>query len=172
MNIVRYQDPQGAIHFGSQKSNNSTVRCNGGLYTGLQETNEPAQIAKLLTPFEPSQILCIGLNYRKHAEESGMKAPERPILFTKGINTVQNPGDPIEIPVRAASQEVDYECELAVVIRKAFPKSVQIPLAESGWKIDDAWPKKQGLSATLKGKFLQLDLSGEFRATIVSLRRI
>jgi alpha-galactosidase len=54
---------------------------------------------------------------------------------------------------------------------KAFPKSVQIPLAESGWKIDEAWPEKQGLSATLKGKSLQLDLTGEFRACVVSLRQ-
>jgi alpha-galactosidase len=54
---------------------------------------------------------------------------------------------------------------------KAFPKSVQIPLAESGWKIDEAWPEKQGLSATLKGKSLQLELTGEFRACVVSLRR-
>jgi hypothetical protein len=49
---------------------------------------------------------------------------------------------------------------------------VQIPLTESGWKIEEAWPEKQGLLATLKGKSLQLDLSGEFRATIVSLRRV
>jgi alpha-galactosidase len=55
---------------------------------------------------------------------------------------------------------------------KNFPKSVQIPFADSGWKIDEAWPEKQGLSATLKGKSLQLNLTGEFRATIVSLRRI
>ncbi|NDG70229.1 MAG: 5-carboxymethyl-2-hydroxymuconate isomerase, partial [Proteobacteria bacterium] len=61
MHIIRYQDPQGAVHFGSQKSDNSTVRCTGGLYTGLQETTEQAQIAKLLAPFKPSQILCIGL---------------------------------------------------------------------------------------------------------------
>jgi hypothetical protein len=54
---------------------------------------------------------------------------------------------------------------------KAFPKSAQIPLAESGWKIDEAWPEKQGLSATLKGKSLQLDLTSEFRACVVSLRR-
>ena len=54
---------------------------------------------------------------------------------------------------------------------KAFPKSVQIPLAESGWKIEEIWPEKQGLSATLKGKSLQLDLSGEFRACVASLRR-
>jgi alpha-galactosidase len=54
---------------------------------------------------------------------------------------------------------------------KAFPKSVQIPLAESGWKIDEAWPEKQGLSATLTGKSLQLDLTSEFRATVISLRK-
>jgi len=54
---------------------------------------------------------------------------------------------------------------------KAFPKLAQIPLAESGWKIDEAWPEKQGLSATLKGKSLQLNLTGEFRACVVSLRR-
>jgi alpha-galactosidase len=53
---------------------------------------------------------------------------------------------------------------------KAFPKSVQIPLAESGWKIEEAWPEKQGLTATLKGKSIELDLNGEFRATVISLR--
>jgi len=119
MHIIRYQDPKGIIHFGSRKSDGSAVRCTGELYAGLKETKEPAHVAKLLAPLVPSQILCIGLNYRHHAAESGMKPPERPILFIKGINTVQNPGDPIEIPVKAASTEVDYECELAVVIGKA-----------------------------------------------------
>ncbi len=118
MHIIRYQDPQGAVHFGSQKPDGSAVRCDGGLYTGLQETKDSAQIAKLLAPIQPTQILCIGLNYRHHAEECGAPIPERPVLFTKGINTLHNPGDPIEIPVKAASHEVDYECELAVVIGK------------------------------------------------------
>ena len=54
---------------------------------------------------------------------------------------------------------------------KPFPKSVQIPLAQNGWKIEETWPEKQGLLASLKGKSLQLDLTGEFRATVVSLRR-
>lgn len=53
---------------------------------------------------------------------------------------------------------------------KAFPKSVQIPLAGSGWKIEEAWPEKQGLTATLKGKSIELDLNGEFRASVISLR--
>lgn len=53
---------------------------------------------------------------------------------------------------------------------KAFPKLVQIPLAESGWKIDNKWTEKQGFPATIKGKSLQLDLTGEFRACVVSLQ--
>ena len=47
-----------------------------------------------------------------------MKIPEYPILFGKGLNTLQNPGDPIQIPTHLPSEEVDYECELAVVIGK------------------------------------------------------
>lgn len=118
MRIIRYQDSTGAVHFGSQKPDGSALRCTGDLYAGLRETGEKADLVKLLAPLEPSQILCIGLNYRHHAAESGLQPPERPVLFTKGINTVQNPGDPIEIPVTGASNEVDYECELAVVIGK------------------------------------------------------
>jgi 2-keto-4-pentenoate hydratase/2-oxohepta-3-ene-1,7-dioic acid hydratase in catechol pathway len=118
MKIIRYTDSTGTLHYGALRPDGSAVRCSGDLHTGLSETGETADVKKLLAPIQPSQILCIGLNYRHHAAESGMAAPERPVLFTKGINTLQNPGDPIEIPVRAASHEVDYECELAVVIGK------------------------------------------------------
>ena len=64
----------------------------------------------------PPVILCIGLNYRKHAAETGAKIPEYPVLFLKSPGTLQNPGDPIVLPTRLRSDEVDYECELAVVI--------------------------------------------------------
>jgi 2-keto-4-pentenoate hydratase/2-oxohepta-3-ene-1,7-dioic acid hydratase in catechol pathway len=66
----------------------------------------------------PVQILCIGLNYRGHAQETHAKLPEYPVVFMKGVGTVQNPGDPILIPTHLKSEEVDYECELAVVIGK------------------------------------------------------
>jgi 2-keto-4-pentenoate hydratase/2-oxohepta-3-ene-1,7-dioic acid hydratase in catechol pathway len=79
----------------------------------------PEQPVRLLAPIEPTQILCIGLNYRRHAAESGMKPPERPVLFVKGINALGHPGDPILIPTHLRSDEVDYECELAVVIGRA-----------------------------------------------------
>jgi len=60
---------------------------------------------------------------------------------------------------------------VAHIFGKAFPKSVQIPLAECGWKIEETWSAKSGIKSSLKGKSLQLDLSGEFLATIISLRR-
>lgn len=94
-------------------------RIDGDLYTSYRVTSTEDSVAKLLAPIVPTQILCIGLNYRRHAAETNAKIPERPILFVKGINTLQNPGDPIEIPQHLRSDEVDYECELAVVIGKA-----------------------------------------------------
>ncbi|MDP0498795.1 MAG: fumarylacetoacetate hydrolase family protein [Verrucomicrobiota bacterium JB022] len=118
MKIIRYQDSNGAVHYGAQNADGSAQRIQGDVYGTYQVTAEKADVAKLLAPVVPSQILCIGLNYRHHAEETGAKIPERPILFVKGINTLQHPGDPILIPTHAKSEKVDYECELAVVIGK------------------------------------------------------
>lgn len=54
---------------------------------------------------------------------------------------------------------------------KPFPKAAQIPLAESGWRIEESWPGNQGIPASLKGKNLRLELTGEFRAAVISLRK-
>jgi 2-keto-4-pentenoate hydratase/2-oxohepta-3-ene-1,7-dioic acid hydratase in catechol pathway len=62
----------------------------------------------------PQKIVCIGLNYRDHAEEQGTALPDRPLLFAKWPNTLIGDGDPIRIP--SISQQVDYEAELGVVI--------------------------------------------------------
>ncbi len=62
----------------------------------------------------PEKILCIGLNYRKHAEESNMPIPEYPILFNKFHNALAGSGEPVPIPREA--RQVDYEAELAIVI--------------------------------------------------------
>ncbi len=118
MKIVRYINASNQIEFGSQNPDGSVERLEGELFGELKKTGQPGTVKKLLAPLEPRGILCIGLNYKFHAEESGMKAPELPILFVKGLNTLQNPGDAIEIPTHLASHEVDYECELAVVIGK------------------------------------------------------
>ncbi len=119
MKIIRYLDSSGRAHHGSEQPDGSALRIAGDIYGVHQVTTERADVRKLLAPVAPTQILCIGLNYRQHAEETKAKIPERPILFFKGNNAAQHPGDPIELPQHLPSHEVDYECELAVVIGKA-----------------------------------------------------
>jgi len=66
-------------------------------------------------PFaRPHQILCIGLNYRDHAAETGQAVPDEPILFTKSPNTLVGPRDPIRQP--RGSTKLDWEVELGIVI--------------------------------------------------------
>ncbi|MDG1723142.1 MAG: fumarylacetoacetate hydrolase family protein [Flavobacteriaceae bacterium] len=62
----------------------------------------------------PSKIVCVGLNYAKHAAESGMDIPEEPVLFFKASSAIVGPFDPIVIP--KGSEKTDWEVELAVVI--------------------------------------------------------
>lgn len=64
----------------------------------------------------PGKIICIGLNYRRHVEESGMTIPTLPVLFSKFSNTIAAPGEEIVLPVNAV--EYDYEAELGVIIGK------------------------------------------------------
>jgi 2-keto-4-pentenoate hydratase/2-oxohepta-3-ene-1,7-dioic acid hydratase in catechol pathway len=66
---------------------------------------------------DPDKILCIGLNYREHARESGLEVPAVPVVFAKFRNSLIGPDTAIELPV--ISQEVDYEGELAVVIGRS-----------------------------------------------------
>lgn len=73
----------------------------------------------------PHQILCIGLNYRDHAEETGQSIPDEPILFTKSPNTLIGPDDDVRIP-RGATK-TDWEVELGLVIgrRTSYLDSVE-----------------------------------------------
>lgn len=116
MKIIRYIDPAGQIQHGALGADGSARRIAGDVFGEFAATAEPARIARLLAPVAPAQILGIGLNYRRHAQESGMAIPAQPVLFMKGINAVQHPGAPIVLPTALRSDEVDYECELAVVI--------------------------------------------------------
>jgi 2-keto-4-pentenoate hydratase/2-oxohepta-3-ene-1,7-dioic acid hydratase in catechol pathway len=74
-----------------------------------------AAATKLLPPIpDPPKIVCLGLNYRDHAIESGAAIPKEPILFSKYATALIGPGDAIVIP--PVSQEVDYEAELVIVV--------------------------------------------------------
>jgi 2-keto-4-pentenoate hydratase/2-oxohepta-3-ene-1,7-dioic acid hydratase in catechol pathway len=69
---------------------------------------------KLLDPIRPSKIVCVGRNYREHAAELGNKMPDEPLLFLKAPSAIIYAGDEIVLP--GASQQVEHEGELGVVI--------------------------------------------------------
>lgn len=118
MKIIRYQDNKGNIGHGALPADGTAPKLAGNLFDSPKVTNEKAAVAKLLAPVEPAMIICIGLNYRRHAQETNAKIPEFPVVFFKGLNTLQHPGEPILLPTHLKSNEVDYECELAIVVGK------------------------------------------------------
>ena len=87
----------------------------------------PLHEVTLLAPVAPSKVVCVGRNYREHAAELGNKMPEEPLLFLKAPSAVIASGDPIELP--AASQQVEHEGELGVVIGKVARNVVDDPLS-------------------------------------------
>lgn len=77
----------------------------------------PAGTVKLLPPIpDPPKIVCVGLNYRDHAEESGVPIPKEPVLFSKFTTALTSHGEAIVLP--PVSKEVDYEAELVIVLGK------------------------------------------------------
>lgn len=118
MKIIRYQDSKGQIHFASEGADGTRREIAGDIFGSHQVTDRAADVNKLLAPVVPTTILCIGLNYRRHAAEGNAPIPKWPVLFMKNPAAVQNPGDPILLPRKLVSTQVDYECELAVVIGK------------------------------------------------------
>ena len=118
MKIVRFLDPLDLIRHGVLQEDGTVTLLEGDIFGQFRASKTKADVKKLLAPVAPVSIPCIGLNYRHHAEESGAPIPQHPVLFHKAVSSLQNPGDPIEIPTRLASHQVDYECELAVVIGK------------------------------------------------------
>jgi 2-keto-4-pentenoate hydratase/2-oxohepta-3-ene-1,7-dioic acid hydratase in catechol pathway len=118
MKIVRFIDSSDSTSYGVQHGS-GVSRIDGCIFGEFADTGEIVEVKKLLAPIEPKSVLCIGLNYRKHAAEGGQPEPEFPVLFMKMPSAVQNPGDPIVLPTHLKSEAVDYECELAVVIGKS-----------------------------------------------------
>jgi 2-keto-4-pentenoate hydratase/2-oxohepta-3-ene-1,7-dioic acid hydratase in catechol pathway len=119
MKIIRFKNDNDQIVVGALQGDGVARLIEGDIYGDFVVSETEVQVGKLLAPIEPTQILCIGLNYKQHAKESGMESPAQPILFTKGPNTLQHPNEPIELPRALRSDEVDYEVELAVVIGKS-----------------------------------------------------
>lgn len=83
----------------------------------LKDAPECAASSRILSPVpESGKTICIGLNYRDHALETGAEIPTEPVVFSKLDGTRCGPDDPIPLP--EVSQQVDYEAELVMVIGK------------------------------------------------------
>jgi 2-keto-4-pentenoate hydratase/2-oxohepta-3-ene-1,7-dioic acid hydratase in catechol pathway len=115
MKLIRHLTSAGPA-YAALLADGSARTVDGDILGRYRVTDTVVIPGKLLAPIQPTNILCIGLNYRQHAAESKSPLPKHPVLFIKNTASVQNPGDPIEIPVKLPSTRVDYECELAVVI--------------------------------------------------------
>lgn len=164
MRIVRFLDQAGFAHYGitdtfTPEPGDSVRRIDGDIFGPHRISEQRITIEKVLAPITPPAVMCIGLNYRKHAAESGSPIPEHPVLFMKNPAAVQNPGDPIELPVGLASHEVDYECELAIIIGKRcknVPKERALDVVLGFTCANDVsardWQRRWGGSQWCRGK--------------------
>lgn len=119
MRIIRFLDHDDQIRYGHDYKEGQATLLQGNLYSGVKDTGRQINVKKLLAPLLPPAILCIGINYHEHANETGAKLPEHPVLFMKNPAAINHPNDPIVLPASCLNPlQVDYEAELAVVIGK------------------------------------------------------
>ena len=117
MHRVRFRDPDGELRSGEWNADgNERISAKAGP-TGRvafpDDTFAPEEV-EVLSPTEPTKIVCVGLNYEDHAEEQNSEIPERPMLFLKGPNTVASHGQTVEL--LPGKERIDHEAELGVVI--------------------------------------------------------
>ncbi|MBF0302893.1 MAG: fumarylacetoacetate hydrolase family protein [Desulfamplus sp.] len=119
MRIIKFLDIEGNEWRGCDIKGGSASIVEGDIFGSFVVTARRVQIKTILEPFQPIAILCIGLNYKMHAQETGMPLPEHPVLFMKNPAAVTGPYSDIEIPKSCLDPlQVDYEVELGVVIGK------------------------------------------------------
>ncbi len=120
MRIIRFCDEQGNICLGTPDAPGTAgevVEKEPGEYVPSGRT---LTIKRYLPPVSPSAVICIGLNYGRHARETGMEIPERPVVFMKNPASVTGHGESVVLPASCRDPlQVDFEVELAVVMGKA-----------------------------------------------------
>jgi 2-keto-4-pentenoate hydratase/2-oxohepta-3-ene-1,7-dioic acid hydratase in catechol pathway len=117
MRIVRYQYKNQSAKYGWVFEEN-VGEIEGNIFGEYrrQEAIHPLANVKLLTPCQPSKIVCVGRNYVEHARELGNDVPKVPLIFLKPPSSIINPGEHIILPPQ--SQQVEHEAELVAVIGK------------------------------------------------------
>jgi len=128
MKIVRYEK-SGSVFFGNLQDEN-IYPIEGDVFGDfkIKFPSIKRGEVKLLAPVNPPNIIAIGLNYKKHADEIGFTYPEEPAIFLKATSSIIGPEDKIIIPP-VAPDEVDYEAELVIIVGKKA-KNVEIDEAD------------------------------------------
>lgn len=117
MKIIRFLSTGGRVLWGvpdPDKQDQASI-IEGNLFETFRVLPQSAKITSLLPPLAPSNILALGINYKKHGDETAMSYPEQPILFIKATSSLTGHDHPILLPA-AGPDRVDYEAELAVII--------------------------------------------------------
>ena len=116
MKVTRFLTNEGQIAYGViDTSDPGWAQPITGDIFGEYQLEKKQKAECLLAPVAPPLIYALGLNYRKHSEETGIEYPDRPVVFLKAVTSLSGPGDPIVLPA-AGPSEVDFEGELAVII--------------------------------------------------------
>lgn len=116
--FARIADPSGKLSYALQQGDGSFNIAEGCPFAGdLRDTGRKAEVAHMVSPIHPADIVCIGLNYRKHADELKLPYPTNPVVFMKPVASVAGHGAKVVKP--RISEKMDYEVELAVVIGKS-----------------------------------------------------
>jgi 2-keto-4-pentenoate hydratase/2-oxohepta-3-ene-1,7-dioic acid hydratase in catechol pathway len=118
--FARVRTPDGLIHYSVVGPDQQMQIMQGDPWSEWRLTGKslPVSEVRLLAPVSPPNIVAYGLNYRGHARESNMALPKQPLFFLKATSSVCGSGDTILLP-RMAQSEVDYECELVIVMGKS-----------------------------------------------------
>lgn len=119
MKIIRFLSNNDQLVYGlhDPETGNHAHVIQGDIFGKFSVTSKLAKIHHVLPPIPPCNILALGLNYRKHADETKVTYPEIPIVFIKATTSAVGHMSPILLP-SAGPDNVDYEAELAVVIGK------------------------------------------------------
>lgn len=119
MKIIRFVSGKQKVLYGvyNPKQPDWAKIIEGDILGDYKITSKEAQIKKLLPPIIPVNILALGINYKKHGDETAMSYPDQPILFLKSTTSIVGHEGPIVLPA-AGPDCVDYEAELAVVMGK------------------------------------------------------
>jgi len=117
MRLLRHLSPSGPAYAALQPDG-SALEVTGDPLAGTHRvTDRVATLGKPLAPVPaPPAIICIGLNYAKHAAEGKQAPPERPVWFIKLPGAIQHPDEPIRLPRNQPTAKADYEAELAIVL--------------------------------------------------------